>query len=44
MIGAGLQALDRSDDGAAAKELFHMFAVTQVIEHTFVNVPAVSHI
>eukprot|EP00935_MAST-01C_sp_MAST-1C-sp1_P002556 g2556.t1 len=44
VIGAGLQALDRSDDGAAAKELFHMFAVTQVIEHTFVNVPAVSHI
>ena len=29
VIGAGLQALDKKDDGAAVKELFHMFAVTQ---------------
>ena len=30
VIGAGLQALERNKDGAAVKELFHMFAVTQV--------------
>ena len=30
VIGAGLKALERNDDGAAVKELFHMFAVTQV--------------
>ena len=29
VIGAGLKALERNDDGAAVKELFHMFAVTQ---------------
>ena len=29
MIGAGLQALAKNEDGAAIKELFHMFAVTQ---------------
>ena len=29
VIGAGLQALDKNEDGAAVKELFHMFAVTQ---------------
>ena len=29
MIGAGLQALDKNEDGGAVKELFHMFAVTQ---------------
>ena len=29
MIGAGLQAVDRQEEGAAVKELFHMFAVTQ---------------
>eukprot|EP00935_MAST-01C_sp_MAST-1C-sp1_P002286 g2286.t1 len=29
VIGAGLQAIDRSDDGTATKELFHMFGVTQ---------------
>ena len=29
VIGAGLKALDKHEDGAAAKELFHMFAVTQ---------------
>ena len=29
MIGAGLKALERHEDGAAVKELFHMFAVTQ---------------
>ena len=28
VIGAGLLALDKHEDGAAAKELFHMFAVT----------------
>ena len=28
VIGAGLKALDKHEDGAAAKELFHMFAVT----------------
>ena len=29
VIGAGLKALERNEDGAAVKELFHMFAVTQ---------------
>ena len=29
VIGAGLQALERHEDGTAVKELFHMFAVTQ---------------
>ena len=29
MIGAGLKALEKNKDGAAVKELFHMFAVTQ---------------
>ena len=29
VIGAGLQALDKNEDGDAVKELFHMFAVTQ---------------
>ena len=29
VIGAGLQALEKHEDGAAVKELFHMFAVTQ---------------
>ena len=29
MIGAGLQAVDRQEDGAAVKALFRMFAVTQ---------------
>ena len=29
VIGAGLLALDKHEDGAAVKELFHMFAVTQ---------------
>ena len=29
VIGAGLQALDKHEDGAAANQLFHMFAVTQ---------------
>eukprot|EP00935_MAST-01C_sp_MAST-1C-sp1_P002883 g2883.t1 len=29
VIGAGLQALDKNEDGAAVKELFHMFAVTR---------------
>ena len=29
VIGAGLKALERHEDGAAVKELFHMFAVTQ---------------
>ena len=29
VIGAGLKAIERNEDGAAAKELFHMFAVTQ---------------
>ena len=29
VIGAGLQALDRHENGAAAKRLFRMFAVTQ---------------
>ena len=29
VIGAGLQALDKGEDGAAVKELFHLFAVTQ---------------
>ena len=29
VIGAGLKALARNKDGAAVKELFHMFAVTQ---------------
>ena len=29
MIGAGLQALGRQEEGAAVKELFRMFAVTQ---------------
>ena len=29
VIGAGLKALEKHDDGAAVKELFHMFAVTQ---------------
>eukprot|EP00935_MAST-01C_sp_MAST-1C-sp1_P000170 g170.t1 len=29
VIGAGLQALAKNEDGAAIKELFHMFAVTQ---------------
>ena len=28
VIGAGLKALDKNTDGAAIKELFHMFAVT----------------
>ena len=49
VIGAGLQALDRSDDGGAAKELFHMFAVSQVSErascaHMLAKVHAVSRI
>ena len=30
VIGAGLKALEKNKDGAAVKELFHMFAVTQV--------------
>ena len=30
VIGAGLQALEKNEDGAAVKRLFHMFAVTQV--------------
>ena len=30
VIGAGLQALERKEDGSAVKELFFMFAVTQV--------------
>ena len=29
VIGAGLKALEQNADGAAVKELFHMFAVTQ---------------
>eukprot|EP00935_MAST-01C_sp_MAST-1C-sp1_P002365 g2365.t1 len=29
VIGAGLQAIERNEDGAAVKELFHMFAATQ---------------
>ena len=29
VIGAGLRAIDRSDDGAAVKQLLRMFAVTQ---------------
>ena len=29
VIGAGLKAIERNEDGAAVKELFHMFAVTQ---------------
>ena len=29
VIGAGLKALERNEDGFAVKELFHMFAVTQ---------------
>ena len=29
VIGAGLQALEKNEDGAAVKRLFHMFAVTQ---------------
>ena len=29
VIGAGLKALERHEDGAAVKELFYMFAVTQ---------------
>eukprot|EP00935_MAST-01C_sp_MAST-1C-sp1_P002035 g2035.t1 len=29
VIGAGLQAVEKHADGAAVKELFHMFAVTQ---------------
>ena len=29
VIGAGLQALDKHEDGGAVKELFYMFAVTQ---------------
>ena len=28
VIGAGLKALEKHEDGAAVKELFHMFAVT----------------
>ena len=30
VIGAGLQALERHEDGAAVRELFYAFAVTQV--------------
>ena len=30
VIGAGLKALEKHEDGEAVKELFHMFAVTQV--------------
>ena len=29
VIGAGLKSLEKHEDGAAVKELFHMFAVTQ---------------
>ena len=29
VIGIGLKALEKHEDGAAVKELFHMFAVTQ---------------
>ena len=29
VIGAGLRALEKNADGAAIKDLFHMFAVTQ---------------
>ena len=29
VIGAGLKALDKTKDGAAVRELFHMLAVTQ---------------
>ena len=29
VIGAGLKALERHEDGTAVKELFYMFAVTQ---------------
>ena len=29
MIGAGLQAIDRQEEGTAVNELFRMFAVTQ---------------
>ena len=30
VIGAGLMALEKHEDGAAIKDLFHTFAVTQV--------------
>ena len=29
VIGAGLKAINRNKDGAAIKEMFHVFAVTQ---------------
>ena len=29
VIGAGLKAIEKNEDGAAVKALFHMFAVTQ---------------
>ena len=31
MIGAGLKALEKHEDGTAVKGLFYAFAVTQVI-------------
>ena len=34
VIGAGLKALEKHEDGEAVKELFHMFAVTQVSERS----------
>ena len=30
VIGAGLQALEKNEDGPAVKKLFYAFAVTQV--------------
>ena len=32
VIGAGLQALEKNDDGPAVKKLFYAFGVTQVSE------------
>ena len=35
VINGGLKALERHEDGTAVKELFHMFAVTQVHVQAF---------
>ena len=34
VIGAGLQALEKNEDGPAVKKLFYAFAVTQVSGHS----------
>ena len=43
VIGAGLKAIEKNKDGAAVKELFHMFAVTQVSESDASRMSVLTH-